>query len=202
MQNSSETAGNNRRRECGEVTDFSQRAGQFFRQAERQYQPLFDTQYEVECCGKVFPLVTGYEKRDPRYLFGIKSSISRDSICGELCFFDCCENLTEDAFTQYLELFRKIQDERVPSNDPSHDYTLISFVLCTDQVDRRLQRKIKRSEDYRQYKNDRYGWSALRICVVDLSTNQYYCNAMGKGILECLTRDATSSQEKKRFWPF
>lgn len=184
------------------MSDFNQRAEQFLRQAEQQYQPPFETQYDVTCCGKVFPMVTGYEKRDPRYLFGIKSNISRESLCGELCFFDCCEQLTEALFAQYLELFRKIQDERVPSGDPSHDYTLISFVLCTDVVDPRIQRKIKRSEDYRQYKKGEYGWSALRICVADLSKHTYYCNSMGKAIVECLTRNSEPQREKKRFGLF
>lgn len=183
------------------MSDFSQRTEQFFRQAARQYEPPFQTQYEVECCGKIFPMVTGYEKRDSRYLFGIKSSVFKDSLCGGRCFFDCCEELTDVWLEQYVRLFRRIQDECVPSADPSHEYTLIGFVLCTNRVEQRIQRKIKRLNDYRQYKNDGYGWSALRICVVDLSENRYYCNAMGKGIVECLTRDI-ASQRKEKFGLF
>lgn len=182
--------------------EFEQRAEQFFQRAAQQYQSPFEIAYQVECCGKVFPMVAQYKQQETRYMWGIKSAIARDGLCGELCFFDRCEKLEDASLAQYVDVFRRIQDERVPCDNPGHDYTLISLVLCVDHVDRHMQRKIKKIRDDRQYKNGKYGWSVLRVCVVDLSEDQYYCNAMGKGIVECLTRESMPQNGKKRFHLF
>lgn len=184
------------------MQEFTIKAEAFLRRAEKNYPPPFQVQRDAVVCGKCFPMTAQYEQRDKRYLFGIKSSIAKENICGETCFFDCCDCLDEQAFAQYKVLFQKLQDELVPAEDPAHDYTLISFVLCTTRIDKKLQRKIKRTNDYRQYKRGQHGWSALRLCVVDLETETYYYNAMGKSVWECLTRDGLPQEEKKLFGLF
>lgn len=180
---------------------FTDKAAAFLRRAERQYPEPFQIDREQEVCGYTFPMIAHYEKRDDRYLMGIVSSISTEGYCGEQCYFLCAEQLDEAKWAEYMQLFRRIQDERVPADDPFHDFTLISIVLCTAGVERKLQRKIRRASDYRQYKekNGQHGWSALRLCVVDLEDGQYYCNSMGKSVKECLTRDGLP-QKKKPFW--
>ena len=171
------------------MSEFETYAHEFLHKAEKQYPAPFQVEYDYTCCDKVFPMMAGYESRDPRYLFGIKSSISQDTICGEKCFFDICETLDEQKLEQYTALFKRLQDECVPCKEPAHEFTLISFVLCTNEVDRSIEKKIKRIRDSRRYKKDKYGWSELRLCVVDLSSNKYICNRMGKAVVECLTRE-------------
>lgn len=171
------------------MTGFEAKAERFLWRAEKRYPQPFQTQRNVVFCGKSFPMTAQYEQQNKRYLFGIKSSISKENICGEKCFFDCCETLDEQTFSAYKLLFRQLQDELVSAENPAHEYTFISFVLCTANLDKKLQRKIRQTNDYRQYKKDQYGWSALRLCVVDLETETCYCNGMGKGIREYLTRD-------------
>ena len=171
------------------MNTFEQRAQAFLQQAEKQYPAPFCIEHDYVCCDRQFPMMAGYESRDPRYLFGIKSSLAQDTLCGEKCFFDCCESLDEQKLAQYTELFRNLQDTCVPCTDPTHEFTLISFVLCTDHVDKSIEKKIKRIRDSRRYKKEKYGWSELRLCVVDVSEQKYYCNRMGKAVVECLTRE-------------
>ncbi len=180
---------------------FADKADAFLRRAERQYPAPFEIDRDQTVCGLTFPMVAHYEKRDDRYLMGIVSSISTEGYCGEKCYFLCAEKLDSDTWTDYLARFRRIQDEQVPADDPFHDFTLISVVVCTAGVDRKVQRQIRRANDYRQYreKDGRHGWSALRLCVADLENGAYYCNGMGKSVKECLTRDGLP-QKKTPFW--
>lgn len=171
------------------MSDFEKSAQEFFNKAEKQYPAPFQVEFDYTCCDKVFPMMAGYENRDPRYLFGIKSSISQDTLCCEKCFFDSCEMLDEQKLDEYIALFKRLQDECVLCTDPTHEFTLISFVLCTQNVERKMEKKIKRIRDSRRYKKDKYGWSELRLCVVDLAQGKYICNHMGKAVVQCLTRD-------------
>ncbi|MCD8355680.1 MAG: hypothetical protein LUE11_03800 [Clostridia bacterium] len=184
------------------MTDFQTKAQRFLWRTEKQYPQPFEVQRDVSICGKSFPMTAQYEQQDKRYLLGIKSRISRENLCGEKYFFDCCETLDEQAFAEYKALFKRLQDELVPADNPAHDYTFISFVLCTANVGKGIQKKIKRTNDYRQYKYGQYGWSALRLCVVDLEAETYYCNGMGKGIWECLTREEIPQEQNKLFGLF
>ena len=184
------------------MTGFLEKAERFLWRTEKQYPAPFQIRRDVILCGRQFPMTAQYEKRDDRYLFGIKSSIARENRCGEICIFDCCETLDEQCFSEYIALFRRLQDELVPANDPAHDYTFISVVLCTAGLEKRMQKKIKRTKDYRQYKNGAYGWSALRLCVVDLETERYYYNSMGKGVFECLTREEIPPERNRLFGIF
>lgn len=181
--------------------NFAEKAEAFLRHAEKQYPAPFQVERNAVVCGQNFPMVAQYEKRDDRYFMGVISSVSAEGYCGEQCYFLCTEQLSEGKLAEYLEQFRRIQDEQVPADDPYHDFTLISAVICTADVERKVQRKIRRVSDYRQYKekNGQHGWSALRLCVVDVENGQYYCNSMGKSVKECLTRDGLP-QKKKAFW--
>lgn len=184
------------------MTGFDTKAERFLRQAENKYPVPFEVQHNVVFCEKAFPMTACYEKREERYLFGIKGSVAKDNLCGEKCFFDCCEKLDEQRLGEYKVLFQRLQDELVPAEDPAHDYTLISVILCTAGLEKKLQRKIKHTSDYRQYRGERYGWSALRLCVFDVETETYYYNGMGKGVFECLTRDEIPQERKKLFGLF
>ncbi len=180
---------------------FAGKAEKFLWHAEQKYGEPFHIERDQTVCGVTFPMIARYEKRDSRYLMGIIGSVSTQGYCGESCYFLCDEQLDDARLTEYLALFRRIQDEQVPAVDPYHDFTLISVVLCTAQVSRSVQRRIRRVKDYRQYKERKgeHGWSALRLCVVDLAENKYYCNSMGKSVRECLTRESMP-QAKKPFW--
>lgn len=184
------------------MESFKDRAETFLQQAEQKYPQPFAVSRDVSCGGRKFPMCAEYHKREDRYLLGIKGRIAKEGLCGEVCYFDCCETLDEQTMEQYAALFRQIHTEQVDAADPSHDYTLISFVLCTDHVSRPVQKKIRRLSDHRQYKNGAYGWSALRVCVVDLSDGKYYCNAMGDGLKNCLTRQELPKERKKWFGLF
>lgn len=181
------------------MQEFAQQVETFLQRAERQYQPPFEVTHDVTYCGHRFAMLAGYTKRDDRYFMRIVGALKQEGLCGEQCFFDSCETLDEQAWEQYTALFGALQDALVPKDDPAHDFTLISFVLCTRGVDSRLRRKIKRFRDYRTYKTGKqeYGWSALRLCVVDVADDAYYCNDMGKAVVECLTRSEFPAEKRR-----
>ncbi len=181
------------------MEEFDQQVQLFLQRAERQYQPPFVLKHDVACCGHRFAMAAGYTKRDERYFMGIAGALAQEGLCGEQCFFDSCETIDEQAWERYTVLFGALQDALVPKDDPAHDFTLISFVLCTRGVDSGLRRKIKRFRDYRNYKASRqeYGWSALRLCVFDVADGTYYCNDMGKAVVECLTRSEFPTEKRR-----
>ncbi len=176
---------------------FEQMSQQFLAQAVQQYGEPFVIQREVTCCGITFPMTAGYVKRDGRHFLGIKSDLSQDGMCGETCYFLCCETLTQESWKTLCEIFRKIQDGTVPADDPAHLFTLVSFVIETNHVDAAVKKKIRRLRDERNYSGSQGGWSSLRVCVREEASDSYYCNGMGKAILECLTREEMPKPRKK-----
>lgn len=120
---------------------FEQMSQQFLAQAVQQYGEPFVIRRDVTCCGITFPMTAGYVKRDGRHFLGIKSDLSQDGMCGETCYFLCCETLTQESWKTLCEIFRKIQDSTVPADDPAHLFTLVSFVIETNHVDAAVKKK-------------------------------------------------------------
>ena len=167
---------------------------EFLARAEAQYGQYFELSHEVVYCGHLFPMLAQYQKIETHYLMGIAGTAARQGICGEKCFFDICDMLDMQSAEQYIQLFHQIHDNAVPSDDPMHELTFISFVICAEKTEKSARRKLQRLQDYRTYAN---GWSGLRICIFDLSDETYYCNSMGKAVRECLTRDHVPEGRKK-----
>lgn len=120
---------------------FEQMSQQFLAQAAQQYGEPFVIQQNVACCGTTFPMTAGYIKRDGRHFLGIKSDLSQDGMCGETCYFLCCETLTQESWEDLCGIFKKIQDRTVPADDPAHLFTLVSFVIETNHVDVAVKKK-------------------------------------------------------------
>lgn len=169
-------------------------AAEFLKKAEIKYTPYFEVTHEVACCGYVFPMAAQYRKTENHYLMGIAGTAARQSTSGEKCFFDRCDVLDMQTAARYGQLFRSIHDSIVPANDPMHELTFVSFVICAGRTEKAARKKLQRLQDYRTYT---YGWSSLRICIFDLSDETYYYNGMGKAVKECLTRDRAPEGRKK-----
>lgn len=176
---------------------FAQVSQRFLTQAARQYGAPYVVQRDVICCDTQFPMTAGYVKHDGRHFLGIKSDLSQDGMCGETCYFLCCETLTRDVWENLCEIFQKIHDNTVPADDPAHLFTLVSFVIETNHVDAEVKKKIRRLRDERNYSGSQGGWSSLRVCVREEETAGYYYNGMGKAIMECLTREEMPKPRKK-----
>lgn len=169
---------------------------EFLKKAEAKYAPHFEVTHEVTYCGHVFPTLAQYRNMENRYLMGIAGTAARQGMYGEKCFFDICDVLDMQTVESYRQLFRSIHDHAVPSDDPMHEITFVSFVICAGRTEKSALRKLQRLQDYRTYE---YGWSSLRICLFDLSEEKYYCNGMGKAVKECLTRDHVPEGGRKKF---
>lgn len=176
---------------------FEQLSQQFLTQAAQQYGEPYVVQRDVTCCGTTFPMTAGYIKRDGRHFLGIKSDLSQDGMCGETCYFLCCETLTCHSWENLCGIFKIIQDNTVPADDPAHVFTLVSFVIETNHVDAEVKKKIRRLRDERNYSGSQGGWSSLRVCVREEESDSYYYNGMGKAVMECLTRDEMPKPRKK-----
>ena len=114
---------------------FAQLSQQFLEKAERQYGAPFEIQKNVTCCGIEFPMTAGYIKRDGRHFLGIQSNLSQDGMCGETCYFLCRETLTSDVWQELCAIFQTIHDRTVPTEDPAHVFTLVSFVIETNHIE-------------------------------------------------------------------
>lgn len=175
---------------------FAQLSQQFLEKAARQYGAPFEIQKNVICCGICFPMTAGYIKRDGRHFLGIQSNLSQDGMCGETCYFLCRETLTSDVWQELCAIFQTIHDRTVPTEDPAHVFTLVSFAIETNHIEAEVKKKIRRLRDERNYSGNQE-WSSLRVCVREEQSDSYYYNGMGKAVMECLTRDGMPQPRKK-----
>lgn len=96
---------------------FEQLSQQFLAQAAQQYGEPYVIQRDITCCGTTFPLTAGYIKRDGRHFLGIKSDLSQDGMCGETCYFLCCETLTQEAWETLCGIDRQQGEAVAQSRD-------------------------------------------------------------------------------------
>lgn len=169
-------------------------SSEFLKKAEMQYEQHFDLSYEIPYSGHLFPMLAQYQKTENHYLMGIPGTASWQGKCSEKCFFDVCSVLDTQSAEQYIQLFHKIHDSAVSKDDPMHEFTFISFVICAEKTEKSALKKLQKLQDYRTYE---HGWSGLRICIFDLSDEKYYYNSMGKAVRECMTRDHVPERRKK-----
>ncbi|MDO4270867.1 MAG: hypothetical protein Q4C72_08105 [Eubacteriales bacterium] len=77
------------------------------------------------------------------------------------------------------------EDELVQA-DASHEFSIVSVILATGEVDKAVQKKLKRFSGERRYGGGQNGWSSVRLAAVDLTENKAHTNRMGEPLKNVL----------------
>lgn len=164
------------------MSDFEPRFQAFLEKQKQLHQEEFQISTRGAAAGHRFPLLVSFRNNDRSYMMNIKGAPSNPNVCGEYCFYEPCETLTEDKLDEYLELSVAMRDELAEPDAEGHQYTMLGLVLCTDDFKPELEKKVKKFSKVLKYKEPQTGWSEVRLCVVDLKTNTVIANRDGKAL--------------------
>ena len=68
----------------------------------------------------------------------------------------------------------------------------ITVIVLADQMDESAIKLIKKTKLSKTYKLGIYGWSNFRLCAMELSSGQIYCNKFGSDLKKILANIKTS----------
>lgn len=150
----------------------------------KAHEAWFDVQRGYELAGRTFPGFAEFHSLGEKYVL-IKRAKLWEVATHEYLFFDVAEHLEEGAFAQAVE-FMKTEGLSLVHPEPNHMSSNVSLVVIADSVDPEVERAARRVRFRKNFKWGLWGWSDLRVAVVDLASapgkpnGRVITNAAGK----------------------
>lgn len=131
------------------------------------HEAWFDVERGRELAGRVFPGYAEFHSYGERYVLSRRAKLW-EVANHEYIFFDTVERLEEDAFARMVA-FMETEALAVVHPEPNHMSSNISLVVVADEVGPQVGRMVRRTRFRKNFKWGLWGWSDLRIAVVDLA---------------------------------
>lgn len=154
---------------------------------EQNLDPLFTTRQNAEVEGRTAALMSKFTSGEERKVLGVIST-GNVAYAHEYRLLFAQPRLDEQSLASWWTYALSLERALVEPSE-AHSFTLISLVLVCADVDKAMQKKIRKLSSERQYAGGRNGWSSMRIAVADIAARKVYTNLSGepfKGILKPL----------------
>ncbi len=164
--------------------DFS---SQFVALRDRLAQGLdkaFVSTKSTEVAGRVAALLSRYDVTTEKKLLGMMP-VGLSSHAHEYRLLFAEPVLTETALADWWGYAKQVEQTLVQPDD-THGFSIVSFILVTQSVDRAIQKKIRGLTAERQFAGGKQGWSSVHFAVVDLAAHKVYTNRMGASLKNIL----------------
>lgn len=145
----------------------------------------FVTTQNAEVAGRVAALFSRFDAKNEKKLLGLVPTGASSHACEYRLLFAVPE--LDDAALEDWWAYAKQAEQVLVQPDALHDFSILSFILVTQQVGRDVQKKLRRLSAERQYEGGKHGWSSVHFAVIDLTAHKVYTNRMGgplKNILQ------------------
>lgn len=134
--------------------------------------------------GRGCALAAGYTLSQEKKIFGMVGTGS-NTHCHELRLLYSAPGLRADALPEWQEYAKTVLRERIRL-DRAHEFSIFSFVLVTDGVDRALVRALKKLDIEERYGKPNAGWAQVRFLVVDLAKGKLHPSLLGKPLVDLM----------------
>lgn len=154
------------------------------RMVQRQ-DKAFVTRQNAEIAGRVAALFSQFDGKNEKKLLGMVPT-GTSSHAHEYRLLFAAPELDEAELGDWWTYAIRVEQALVQP-DASHDFSILSFILVTQQAGRDVQKKLRRLSAERQFQGGKFGWSSVHFAVVDLAAHKVYTNRMGgplKNILQ------------------
>lgn len=181
-------------------SDVSQRAQTMLKRLLAAHETWFDVERGRTVAGRVFPGVAEYHEQGEKYVLTKRAKLW-EVASNEYVFFDTVGFLEEGAFGEMVAFMK---DEALPEMvhpHPDHMFSNLSLVIIADSVAPEVAKAVRRVRFRKNYKWGIWGWSDLKVAVVDLGAGEVgrvMTNAAGKTLKGNLEANlAPAAQGKK-----
>lgn len=154
--------------------------------------PAFVSTQNAEVAGRTAALFSRFDVTSQKKLLGMMS-MGTSSHAHEYRLLFAQPEMSTAALADWWDYAKRAEQALVQPN-AAHGFSIVSFILVTQHVDRDMQKKVRRLTAERQFENGKYGWSSIHFAVVDLEAHKIYTNRMGaplKNILQPVLRKNT-----------
>lgn len=138
----------------------------------------------VMIAGRGCALAAGYSLSQEKKIFGMVGTGSHTH-CHELRLLYGVPGLDADALPGWKDYAKTVLRERIQL-DRAHEFSIFSFVLAADGVDRPVLRALKKLDFEEHYGIPNAGWAQVRFLVVDLATRKLYPSPLGKPLADLM----------------
>lgn len=180
--------------------DVSARAQTMLKRLLAAHETWFDVERDRTVAGRVFPGVAEYHEQSERYVLTRRAKLW-EVASNEYVFFDTVGFLEEGAFEEMVSFMKQKALPEMVHPHPDHMFSNLSLVLIADSVAPGIAKAVRRTRFRKNYKWGIWGWSDLRVAVVDLGEGEFgrvMTNAAGKTIKKNLEANlAPAAREKK-----
>ena len=149
--------------------------------------PQFQSQPDYIFEDQSYPLFLSFaSEQNKKTIIGTRSKQVVRS--WEYCLVDTVPYVGERELQAYFALCQRLCAQLVQRDDPCHAFTYCSLIVLTEELDsaqRKILKKFHEEIDYRF--TEGYGWSSLRIAVVDRKNRKIFTNSYGADLKKRLT---------------
>lgn len=162
------------------------------------HEAWFDVRRDHEVAGRAFPGFAEFHEHGEKYVLSRRAKLWEVSN-NEYLFFEVVERLEEGAFARLVDFMETEALPCVVSPHPDHMSSNLSLVVIADAVDPAVERAVRRVRFRKNFKWGLWGWSDLRVAVIDLAEahrgrqGRVITNAAGKALRATLEANLPSA---------
>lgn len=131
------------------------------------HEAWFDVERGRTLAGRTFPGYAEFHSYGERYVLSKRAKLW-EVANHEYIFFDTVDRLEGGAFADMVA-FMETEALAVVHPEPNHMSSNLSLVVVADAVDPDVERAVRRTRFRKNFKWGLWGWSDLRVAVVDLA---------------------------------
>lgn len=165
------------------------------------HEAWFDVERGHVLAGRVFPGYAEFHSYGERYVLSRRAKLW-EVANHEYIFFDTVERLEEDAFVQMVA-FMETDALAVVRPGPNHMSSNISLVIVAEGLGPGVERAVRKTRFRKNFRWGLWGWSDLRIAVVDLEGShggrrgRVLTNAAGKVLRKTIEANLSLAADRE-----
>ena len=145
----------------------------------------FDVQRGYEVAGRTFAGFAEFHEHGEKYVLSRRAKLW-EVASNEYIFFEMTEHLDEGGLACLVTFMKEQALAAVVKPHPNHMFSNISLVVIARAVDESVERAVRKIRFRKNFKWGLWGWSDLRVAVVDVGAagmdrmGRVITNAAGK----------------------
>lgn len=140
----------------------------------------FDVQRDYKLAGRTFPGFAEFHSTGERYVL-VKRAKLWEVATHEYLFFDVVDELDGDGLARAVELMTT-EALKLVEPMPNHMFSNISLVVIAGSLGQGVEKAVRKVRFRKNFKWGLWGWSDLRVAVVDMARGRILTNAAGKAL--------------------